>query len=429
MEQRIISDSANPASGRGFRITALMRRAALTLAMLAAGICTAAAQSDSITARTGIAGTQNRRGYRTELARMVGTSVPLIAAGVGMRACDGEFNGMCRAWAPSFSNRTDDWLQYAPAAVMVSLKACGYQSRSSWGRMLVSDAFSAAIMAAAVNACKYSVRTMRPDGSARNSFPSGHTATAFMTATMLRREYGCRSPWFGVGGYAAATTVAVMRQLNNRHWMSDVMVGAGIGILATELGYVFADMIFRERGILREEEAWCYDRFRRPSFFGVELAYACMPGSYNLGGRRLTFDAGASAAVQGAWFFSPYAGVGGRFAVSRAGVRLDGTESGHTLESLSASGGLYLSYPLSRRIAAGSRIAAGWEHRLACRIDPGTTIGRSGAVIGAGLSISCVAADNFGFRLGLDYDFAPAVIPGGQHLHRLTLGLGMSAMF
>ena len=69
-----------------------------------------------------------------------------------------------------------------------------------------------------------------------------------MTAAMLDREYGVRSPWFGIGGYAAATLVAVTRQLNNRHWMSDVLVGAGIGVLSTEAAYLLADLIFRERG-------------------------------------------------------------------------------------------------------------------------------------------------------------------------------------
>ena len=60
--------------------------------------------------------------------------------------------------------------------------------------MLVSDAFSAGLMAIAVNSLKYTCRVRRPDGSSRNSFPSGHTATAFMTATMLHKEYGHRSP-------------------------------------------------------------------------------------------------------------------------------------------------------------------------------------------------------------------------------------------
>ncbi len=66
--------------------------------------------------------------------------------------------------------------------------------------MIVSNAFSAALMAAMVNSLKYSVRAERPDGSTRNSFPSGHAATAFMAASILHKEFGHRSPWFSVGG-------------------------------------------------------------------------------------------------------------------------------------------------------------------------------------------------------------------------------------
>ena len=84
----------------------------------------------------------------------------------------------------------DDYLQYAPVALTVGLKAAGYESRSSWGRMLTSDALSVAVMTAGVNGIKYSIKRMRPDGSRRNSFPSGHTATAFMSAAMLHKEYG-----------------------------------------------------------------------------------------------------------------------------------------------------------------------------------------------------------------------------------------------
>ena len=58
---------------------------------------------------------------------------------------------------PEFRYHYDDYLQYAPAAVMVGMKAFGYESRSSWGRMLASDAFSIAIMAGAVNGIKYTV--------------------------------------------------------------------------------------------------------------------------------------------------------------------------------------------------------------------------------------------------------------------------------
>lgn len=160
---------------------------------------------------------------------------------------------------PDFRYHYDDYLQYAPAAVMVGMKACGYKSRSSWGRMLVSDAFSAAIMAGAVNGIKYSVGRLRPDGSRYNSFPSGHTATAFMTASMLHKEYGWRSPWFSIGGYTAAAVTGVSRICNNRHWLSDVVAGAAIGIGSVELGYFLADLIFKDRHL--------YDGFEKPCFF------------------------------------------------------------------------------------------------------------------------------------------------------------------
>ena len=73
---------------------------------------------------------------------------------------------------------------------------------------------------------------------------------AFRAATMLHKEYGTtRSPWYRIGGYTVATATAVSRMLNNKHWLSDVMVGAGIGILSTEVGYFLTDLIFKDKGI------------------------------------------------------------------------------------------------------------------------------------------------------------------------------------
>ena len=159
---------------------------------------------------------------------------------------------------PDYGYSYDDYLQYAPAAVMVGLKAAGYESRSSWGRMLVSDALSVTVMAAAVNGLKYSVQRPRPDGSRNNSFPSGHTATAFMTATLLHKEYGWKSPWFSIGGYTAAAVTGVSRILNKKHWMSDVAAGAAIGIGSVHLGYFLTDLMFKEKGLA---SAWSEPEF------------------------------------------------------------------------------------------------------------------------------------------------------------------------
>ena len=160
---------------------------------------------------------------------------------------DRDFMMLRSTVTPDFRHHYDDYTQYAPAALMVGLKACGYHGRSDWGRMLVSDAFSVAAMTAVVNGIKYSAKRLRPDASTYNSFPSGHTATAFMTATMLHKEYEGRSPWFSIGGYTLAALTGVSRVLNNRHWLTDVVAGAAIGIGSVHLGYFITDKIFKDR--------------------------------------------------------------------------------------------------------------------------------------------------------------------------------------
>ena len=84
---------------------------------------------------------------------------------------------------------------------------------------------------------KSSTKIMRPDNSADNSFPSGHTSQAFVAATFMHFEYGEKSIWYSVGAYTVATATGVLRVLNNRHWITDVVVGAGIGTLSTVAVY------------------------------------------------------------------------------------------------------------------------------------------------------------------------------------------------
>lgn len=176
--------------------------------------------------------------------QMTCVGVPLVVGGLILKPTDTQFRDLRNSYIPGFRNPYDDYLQYAPAAVMLGLKLGGVESRSSWPRMLVSDAFSVGVMALVVNVIKHSASVTRPDDSNDHSFPSGHTATAFMAATMMHKEYGGRSPWYSIGAYTVATATGLSRIANNKHWLSDIMVGAGIGVLSTELGYFLADLIF-----------------------------------------------------------------------------------------------------------------------------------------------------------------------------------------
>lgn len=80
---------------------------------------------------------------------------------------------------------------------------------------------------AMVQTLKYTVRRERPDGSNNLSFPSGHAASAFATATVLHRYYGWR---IGAPAYAVGSYVALARMSWNKHHATDVVMGAGFGI-------------------------------------------------------------------------------------------------------------------------------------------------------------------------------------------------------
>lgn len=105
-------------------------------------------------------------------------------------------------------------------------KASGHQKVTAVG----SDLFRAQIVSqAVVQAGKLATGRRRPDGSDGRAFPSGHTASAFAMASVLERHFGKR---VAIPSYAFATYVALARLSANKHHMSDVIFGAGIGIAA-----------------------------------------------------------------------------------------------------------------------------------------------------------------------------------------------------
>lgn len=131
----------------------------------------------------------------------------------------------------------DDITQYVPAASVYILNLSGVKGRHNFKDRTIILGIASLFTAASVNALKYTTNVERPDKSAFNSFPSGHTAVAFMGAEFLWQEYKDVSPWIGVGGYIVATATGGLRLYNNKHWVGDIAFGAGIGILSTKLAY------------------------------------------------------------------------------------------------------------------------------------------------------------------------------------------------
>jgi PAP2 superfamily len=136
-----------------------------------------------------------------------------------------------------YKTSVDNYLQFAPVISVYALNALGVKGKNNLRDRTIIYALSTIISTGIVTPLKHATNVTRPDGSSNNSFPSGHTTTAFANAEFLRMEYKDISPWYAIIGYAMAATTGTLRVYNNRHWVSDVAAGAGFGILSTKLAY------------------------------------------------------------------------------------------------------------------------------------------------------------------------------------------------
>ena len=410
---------------------------------------------------------------------MTWVGVPMFVAGIIAKSEKTAFAQQRKhSLLTEFKTSIDDYSQYFGPAMTVGLKLAGVEGRSDWGRLLASAGLGYAAMAILVNGIKYTAKEMRPDGSQANSWPSGHTATSFVGATVLHKEYGLtRSPWYSVAGYSVATATGVMRVLNNRHWVSDVLSGAGIGILSGELGYAIGDLLFKGRGLLRNDLPGAPSVIDHPSFFAVSMGIGFgtrdldfdmsnMGWAENL---NLKFQASTAVSAEGAYFFNPYIGVGGRLRVKSSPIKgwnnitdyawsdviyyfvdEDGSvhpdlvdaiddidfiiESDHLTE-FAVDLGAYFNIPLSNRFALGAKLLigrsimqelaldgklSGHSFRLNddydlyvdmnspfdTRWDYFTVSGNNTMKYGTGISLTYAYKQNFSWRVFLDYDFS-----------------------
>lgn len=153
---------------------------------------------------------------------------------------------------PGRRTHIDDYTQFAPAVAVYGLDLAGIKAAHNFRDRTFIVAISYVIMGQVVGNMKKGFGIERPDGSNRRAFPSGHTATAFVGAHILFKEYKDTSLWIGIAGYAVATGTGAMRVLNKRHWIGDVVTGAGVGMLCAEAGYLLLPVFHK---VCRIEES------------------------------------------------------------------------------------------------------------------------------------------------------------------------------
>lgn len=176
--------------------------------------------------------------------KVISFAIPAVFIGYGLisligknevRSLDLTTRSELQEDHPLFAAHIDDYMQFAPAAAVYALNLAGINSKHSLADATACFVLSEAIMGGAVHGLKMVSHRLRPNGSSYNSFPSGHTANAFVAAEFLSQEYKDSSPWYGYAGYTVAAGTGILRMYNNKHWFSDVVAGAGFGILSAKL--------------------------------------------------------------------------------------------------------------------------------------------------------------------------------------------------
>ncbi len=214
-----------------------MTRRLLALTLTLTALCVLHAQrSDTLTC-----GYDHAFGWRQTIApaALIGTGGIITA----LPYLHKEIDGSIREWSQRDGHafcKIENVVQYLPLASTFVLKAAGLKSQHGWRDMTCLVGGSCLTGLVVGTGMKYAIGVERPYGGTFNSFPSGHTLTAFMGAELIRREYGEEYPGIAVAGYAVATGVGLMRIYNDYHWASDVLAGAGVGILSASLMYWLA---------------------------------------------------------------------------------------------------------------------------------------------------------------------------------------------
>jgi len=174
---------------------------------------------------------------------------PAVLITTGALASSGEFDQKVKEKRDehfsNFHTSIDNYLQYVPIAAGYGMLINNKQ-HSFWiytEKVVLTEV----MLNAMVQPIKHITKKPRPDTGEPTSFPSGHTTQAFAGATIFSDEFAQHNTWLAVGAYTSAAAVGVLRVLNDRHWISDVVAGAGFGILSAKLSELIIDTYTRKK--------------------------------------------------------------------------------------------------------------------------------------------------------------------------------------
>lgn len=182
--------------------------------------------------------------YKFKPKQLIVPSSLILAGSVGLMTNNENWldhriqQKVVNEWNTPFkSYSVDNFLLAVPALSVYGLNMIGLKGKHQFIDRTLILGLSTIASIGFVTILKPLTSNLRPDGTTYDSWPSGHTTLAFAGAEFMRMEFKERSPWFGIAAYGVATSVGVLRVYNNRHWFTDVVAGAGFGILSTKMAY------------------------------------------------------------------------------------------------------------------------------------------------------------------------------------------------
>lgn len=132
----------------------------------------------------------------------------------------------------NFHTQADNVLPFFPIVQIFTGRYLGFKPKNNLKHQTIDIAVANTTSLIVVETLKHIVKKERPDQSDNLSFPSGHTALAFTNASLLFHEYKDSNLWYAGSGFLFATATGILRIANNRHYTSDVLTGAGIGLVS-----------------------------------------------------------------------------------------------------------------------------------------------------------------------------------------------------
>ncbi|MBO7119428.1 MAG: phosphatase PAP2 family protein [Bacteroidaceae bacterium] len=340
------------------------------------------------------------------------------------------------------NHRWEDYgVALTPLAATWIMKICGVKSRSTTRRMLTANAAALGLTVGISQVLRWNVREERPDERGSNSFPSVHASLAYMGATVLSREYGHISPWITIGGYTVATGTQMLRIGHNAHWMNDIFMGAGIGVVSTHVAYFLTDQIFRRKGIRPMQlssseqaqlQGWNYSPSGFRLISGTETngrsieveSFATAAEGFDMTGIKLRSSASITSGFEAEWFVTDdiWLSAIGRLTMSqakleipRAGLTAWG-EQIHLYHGDIAAGWMMPRIPVRKGGAMRFGVRTLWGVRYNegvtfHRVAPGKRLGEDLLYIkpqlrpagGAGINIDMLQSHNQTLGFTIDY--------------------------